>query len=168
MIIECPECGTKNTTDRPLQHGKRYRCGKCGEVITFLQTTDAPVETASIPDKNSVYETSPVALKARKGQNWSDLLKPDGRFSRIQYVLILFVANIIMFPLVYLFQDAWFILIFIQIFVSYVAIIAGIRRLHDLNKSGWHLLFLLVPFANIVFLLYLLFAPGKIEGNRWA
>jgi len=168
MIIECPECGSKNTTDKPIQPGKRYICGKCGAAINILQTADAQGETISTPSKNSAYQTSPVISEARKGQNWSDILNPNGRFSRIPYVLILFVANIIMFPLFYLLQDAWFILIFIQIFVSYVAIIAGIRRLHDLNKSGWHLLLLLVPFVNFIFLLYLLLAPGEKQGNRWA
>ena len=168
MIIECPECGTKNTTDKPIQPGKRYNCGKCGVAITILQIADPQSETISTPSKNSVYQTSSVISETKRAHSWPDILNPNGRFSRIPYVLILFVANIIMFPLVYLFLDAWFILIFIQIFVSYVAIIAGIRRLHDLNKSGWPLLLLLIPFVNFIFLLYLLLAPGEKQGNRWA
>ena len=47
MIIECPECGTKNTTDEPIQPGKRYHCGKCGAVITLLQASDSSSEIAS-------------------------------------------------------------------------------------------------------------------------
>jgi len=44
MLFECPECGTKNTTDNPPQPNKTYRCGKCGAVITFLQASNAPSE----------------------------------------------------------------------------------------------------------------------------
>ena len=47
MIIECPECGTKNTTDKPIKPGKRYHCGKCGAVITLLQASDSSSEIAS-------------------------------------------------------------------------------------------------------------------------
>ena len=40
MIIECPKCGMKNSTDKIPQPGRRYRCGKCGALITFTQTLD--------------------------------------------------------------------------------------------------------------------------------
>ena len=168
MIIECPECGTKNTTDKPIQSGKRYRCGKCGAAITILQTTDAQGETISTPSKNSVYQTSSVISETRKENNWSDILKPNGRFSRSQYALILVAANAINWTLSYLIYGGWGILIVIYILTGYVAIIAGIRRLHDLNYSGWYFLLLLVPFVNFALLLYLLLAPGKKQGNRWA
>ncbi|MFC2003627.1 hypothetical protein ACFLV4_06790, partial [Chloroflexota bacterium] len=45
MIIECPECGEKNSTIEPPQPGKNYRCGKCGSAITILQTVDATTQT---------------------------------------------------------------------------------------------------------------------------
>jgi len=38
MIIECPECGARNSTDKPLESGGRYRCGKCGTLLVFTQT----------------------------------------------------------------------------------------------------------------------------------
>ena len=46
-------------------------------------------------------------------------------------------------------------------------IMLGIRRLHDLNKSGWFLLLGLVPFVNIIFVLYLWLAPGTVGWNRY-
>ncbi len=33
MIIECTHCGAKNASDKPMQPGKRYRCGKCGAAL---------------------------------------------------------------------------------------------------------------------------------------
>ncbi len=71
MIIECPECGTKNQTDKPPQPDKRYRCGKCGAVITFQQIianqdtlTEAPKEKP-LPEKPRTIAT---ILKAVKGK----------------------------------------------------------------------------------------------------
>ncbi len=43
----------------------------------------------------------------------------------------------------------------------------GIRRLHDLDKSGWFMLLILVPFVNLIFLLYLWFMPGTVGYNRF-
>ena len=53
MIIECPECGTKNTTDKPPQLGKRYRCGKCGTLITFTQTADTQGIFTEVPPEKA-------------------------------------------------------------------------------------------------------------------
>jgi len=47
MIIECPECGTKNVVDTPLQPDKSYSCGKCRATFTFAQVTNALQETTS-------------------------------------------------------------------------------------------------------------------------
>lgn len=43
----------------------------------------------------------------------------------------------------------------------------GIRRLHDLDKSGWFMLLILVPLVNMIFLIYLWFAPGTVGYNRF-
>ena len=64
MIIECPECGAKNSTDKPPQPGKKYRCGKCGATITFLQTTDTQDTLAEIPREKTQAERE----EAKKGK----------------------------------------------------------------------------------------------------
>jgi len=43
----------------------------------------------------------------------------------------------------------------------------GIRRLHDLNKSGWYLLLTLVPVINVAFIVYLLFWSGDESANQY-
>lgn len=45
--------------------------------------------------------------------------------------------------------------------------IAGIYRMHDLNTSGWFMLFIFVPFANLVTGTYLLFVKSYTEQNKW-
>ncbi len=42
-----------------------------------------------------------------------------------------------------------------------------IRRLHDLNHSGWFALLYFIPFANLILLLYLFCARGDAGPNTY-
>lgn len=53
------------------------------------------------------------------------------------------------------------------VFYPLVTVSLYIRRLHDLGYSGWLTLLSLVPLASMVLFLYLLFAPGKNDGNKY-
>ncbi len=41
-----------------------------------------------------------------------------------------------------------------------VTVVFARRRLNDLNRSGWWFLLFLIPIANLLFLVYLVFFPG--------
>ena len=71
MIIECPECGTKNTTDKPTQPGKRYRCGKCGASITILQAGETRGIPRGFSQKIARSETTNLARENTSGQGSS-------------------------------------------------------------------------------------------------
>ena len=43
----------------------------------------------------------------------------------------------------------------------------GVKRLHDLNKSGWLILICCVPIIGWVFGLYMLFADGTVGPNQY-
>tara|TARA_B100000965_G_scaffold66975_1_gene52493 strand:- start:522 stop:914 length:393 start_codon:yes stop_codon:yes gene_type:complete len=43
----------------------------------------------------------------------------------------------------------------------------GVRRLHDLGKSGWFYLILLIPFIGLILLLIIFCFDGKKEHNKW-
>ena len=49
----------------------------------------------------------------------------------------------------------------------YLHFVLIIRRLHDLNKSGWLMLLLLVPVIQFFFMLYVLVAPGTAHSNDY-
>ena len=44
---------------------------------------------------------------------------------------------------------------------------ATVKRLHDIDKSGWYALYILIPFLSIFFLFYLLFSKGTDGENRY-
>lgn len=46
-------------------------------------------------------------------------------------------------------------------------IIFGIRRLNDVNHSGWLSLILFLPLLNILLILYLLIASGSVNSNDY-
>ncbi len=54
-------------------------------------------------------------------------------------------------------------LLFSLIFLTYCKVIAGIKRLHDLNKSGWFIILSYVPFINLVMFVYLGFFPTAVR-----
>ena len=52
----------------------------------------------------------------------------------------------------------------IALYVSYVA---GVKRCHDLDKSGWLYLLIAIPVVGSIFSLYLLFAKGAEQNNKY-
>lgn len=48
-----------------------------------------------------------------------------------------------------------------------MSVLLTIQRLHDFDASGWWSLLLLVPLANVVLYLVLLFMPGTQGSNRF-
>lgn len=56
--------------------------------------------------------------------------------------------------------------------IIYIAILAvsvmyGKRRLNDLNRSGWWFLLFIVPIANLLLTIYLIFFPGTEGSNDY-
>mgnify|MGYP003600980228 FL=1 len=110
-------------------------------------------------------------------------LSAAGRFGRFSYLawncLVAIVTVLIggglmaIFPNLFMdmetgnFGSGVIILIIIYIVVFYFSFIFAIRRLHDRNHSGWLSLLLLVPIANILMALYLVFAPGDAQSNNY-
>jgi len=61
-------------------------------------------------------------------------------------------------------SSLWNGIIVLLCFVSLsMALLAAVRRSHDLGRSGWFALICLVPFAS----LYLIFKPGTPGANKY-
>ena len=59
----------------------------------------------------------------------------------------------------------WYLVFFV--FSLPGSVMLGIRRLHDLDKSGWWYLLLFVPLVNFFFALYMLFCKGTYGNNQY-
>lgn len=46
-------------------------------------------------------------------------------------------------------------------------IAVGVRRLHDIGKSGWFLLVSLIPIVGAIWLIVLLSTPGNVGDNQY-
>ncbi len=56
----------------------------------------------------------------------------------------------------------------INILMLWPIIATSVKRLHDLNKSGWWFLYHLIPFVGSLFLeIFLSFTPGTKEKNKY-
>ncbi len=69
MIVECPECGTKNSTLKPPKRGRKYRCGQCKAVITLLQAADAQDGPTRVPLTANKLSVTEMETGARGAEN---------------------------------------------------------------------------------------------------
>ena len=54
-----------------------------------------------------------------------------------------------------------------SIFIFIPSLSVGVRRLHDTGRSGWTILFIIVPIIGIIWLLVLFCKDTMPEKNRW-
>lgn len=55
----------------------------------------------------------------------------------------------------------------ISVAVGVSGISISVRRLHDLDKSGWMILLSFIPIANIILGIYMMFFPGTDGPNYY-
>lgn len=88
--------------------------------------------------------------------NWKGEISRE-EFSKI-FVSIIFLLSIVLF-----FTNKFNLLDItkVTILIAFIFIsMQCIKRLHDLNLKAWFHLFSIVPFINILYFLFLCFAPG--------
>jgi len=116
-------------------------------------------------------------------QSDDSALKASGRFGRLSYLGWSFLSTLVFFVILVVAVvvlvgtnpesiasiSTFAIIVFVIIYIAffYFTIIFAVRRLHDLNQSGWLWLLFLVPLANIGLALYLLFAAGTQGPNNY-
>ncbi len=117
-------------------------------------------------------------------------LSPEGRFGRLSSIgwygfvhLIAFFATFALSLMLGIFNfhtlsmDNQFVntltgiaglgFVIILVLYFYLLVVITVRRLHDLNRSGWLMLLLLLPLVNVLMGLYLLLAAGTQGSNKY-
>lgn len=140
-----------------------------------------PLET-----QTSMSHPHPASFSPNKDNPFS----PKGRFGRLSYLAWLFIVSMlyscVLFiiagiavvalmqtgsqnPAALLQSGLGYFVIFLAVIVviafTVINICIAIRRIHDLNKSGWLWLLFLIPIVNIIFGIYMMCAKGT-EGNN--
>jgi len=93
----------------------------------------------------------------------------NGRATRLEFgsfVLFAFLINIacnIVFGMIGL----GFLSILVSLALIPAGVCVGVRRLHDLDYSGWFYLVFLIPFVNLVMLVLLLAIKGTEGSNKF-
>lgn len=104
----------------------------------------------------------------------------EGRLNRLRYFIYSIAWSLISSVIGFILgsiggllsSDPESVLVIVPVGIwSFVAgigsIMIAIRRLHDLNKSGWFLLIGLIPLVNMIFMLYILLIPGTVGDNQY-
>ncbi len=182
----CPKCG------REIDSGSRF-CPYCGALLEGNGPSQSSRKHAGkAPD----FWKSLPTYQAEEEQSLGDkFFSFRGRMNRKKFVLrnlILYLLNILLAAAELLTEPASVLsdsdaalrmaaetgtvsslggqsLFFIAVGValSLADLTLGIRRSHDLGKSGWYLLWMLVPFANLYVLIKLWCFRGTAGPNRF-
>ena len=102
---------------------------------------------------------------------FSNYVKFDGRSSRSEFwwaMLGIFIINILIGVLGALSETIGGLVSMVfslAIIIPFIAI--GIRRFHDLNKTGWLVILLLIPLVNIVVALIFFTQRGTVGSNQY-
>lgn len=91
-----------------------------------------------------------------------------GRLNRLRYFLRILVVMILASILgTLLVQVSEYLAYIVSFIASISAIMLGIRRCHDLDRSGWFYLLMFIPIIDFFVALYLLFAAGNPGPNQY-
>lgn len=136
------------------------------------------------------YQAPSANLAVEGGNDYINLsmFSPKGRLGRIRYLAYSFVLGLLSLVAIFLIGlvsagvgiltgasglDGFAVgivgtLLMIPVYVALLVcmVFLGIKRLHDIDWSGWLLLLQLVPIANIVIALLLMFMPGTKGPNQ--
>lgn len=96
----------------------------------------------------------------------------QGRLNRQPYIhcmIVIWIASTVIGLMINSATSTLISLLFgiISLVIAASAISLGVRRLHDLDKSGWWLLIMFIPFVGFLFQLYMFFAKGTYGANTY-
>lgn len=127
---------------------------------------------------NNPYQTPTGQLDTAEDQAFGEVsfFNPSGRLNRLRYwahgMTMAFAFYAVIIAGVVLMTRGSLFLGGAILAVGYITMlvfsfILVIQRLHDLNKSGWMSLLLLVPFANIYIIVLVIFFKGTPGKNNY-
>lgn len=102
--------------------------------------------------------------------SFSSLFKLNGRVGRLEYFWILLISSLLSYAISFFIKslgDELLLSVFLTLPLGLIALVAAVKRCHDLEISEWWLLLVFVPLINVVFGLYLLLRKGTGSANKY-
>lgn len=84
-----------------------------------------------------------------------------------QFVLVNVIISVITNILTVVSDKLMFVGVIVSLALLLPSLAVAVRRLHDVNKSGWYLLIALVPIVGGLYLLYLMTVEGDKGANQY-
>lgn len=176
----CANCGGK------LDEGAKF-CPACGKSLIDVGSTQPTGGELQSEEQGNPTNQQRMAqpliqptVQRREGNLVDMLFSFRGRLNRQRYFLRMFCVGMIIGIISSVFSGIGFMvgdltIILVMTCMSVLVSIPGwvaeiflmIRRFHDLGKSGWYVLTLIIPLIDIGVILYLLFAPGTAGANEY-
>jgi len=105
-----------------------------------------------------------------------ELLSLSGRMTRAKYFTISLLSGFIFFGLAAILDAVWkgaskevqfIIAIPLGLIWWWVMVVIIVKRLHDIDKTGWFWLIIFIPLANAILGIFLLFKKGTDGPNKY-
>lgn len=169
LLGEVPSRGTKTVRLKNIPEGQYFSIKLKATNTYNSKSTSAEIVFEHVNARNERKKHQ--AFYTKSGKYKDNFWSSKGRIRRSTYVLRLLIMIIpyTLFAFLYEENEISETLFSLISFILFIAIaIQAIKRLHDINKSGWYYLLFFVPIANLVLGLYLLFVDGTIGINNYA
>ncbi len=147
----CPYCKEE------IQDGA-VRCKHCQATLSAPQNMGGSI----IADVGKSYDKGKPFLDVQNLKH--TLLSYEGRLNRAKYWAA-FGVMLAAWALSAMISENLFLLVYL--ISLYSSIIIGIKRLHDLDKSGHWMWFTLVPLFNLYVAVLIMFVPGTSGANKY-
>lgn len=157
-FMYCTDCGHQ------VSWNANY-CGSCGKAFN-----------GASPKKDKVNGNQDQRVLVK----WKNLLADlfEGRLGRMDYFLLtsFLVVSFVVFGLMTIgFSEVipesdlflGFLTIILMIAFALLNLSGGIRRLHDMNMSGWTILVGFIPLIGFIFSLVIIFSAGTEGTNEY-
>ncbi len=102
-------------------------------------------------------------------KKWLSFKGRIGRYKYIEMKLIL-IASLVVFANIAILIN-FFLLNFILLVLAFAALVSNyaitVKRLHDINRSGFYVLGLFIPLYNFFIFAILIFEKGNDQANQY-
>lgn len=104
------------------------------------------------------------------GSGFNNYANFEGRALRSEYwywVLFLVIVSVVTTVVDAIIGSPGIVGFIVGLALLLPGLAVAVRRLHDIDKSGWNLLWSLIPLIGSIYLIFLMGRPGTPEANEY-